>query len=69
MTFKEFSNSWWLWGLCVAAALYRGWLRHWDWMTWFLLGFFASTAAMRILARRRQKVEVARDERTTQNAV
>ena len=55
MTFKQFTDSWWFWLLCVATILVHGYLSHWDWITWSLLGYFAFTACMRIVAWRRRK--------------
>src|SRR4051794_35679473 len=55
MTFKRFTDSWWFWMFCVATILAHGFVFHWDWITWCLLGYFAFTACVRIAASRRKK--------------
>lgn len=57
MTFRQFTDSWRFWMLCVALLLTRGYFYHWDWVTWCLLGFFVITTIVRIIARRRNKTE------------
>ena len=68
MTFKQFTDSWWFWSLSVALLLTCGFLIHWDWETWCLLGMFVITAIARIVARRRKKAQVPVREHTTHNA-
>jgi hypothetical protein len=63
MSLKQFTDSWWFWGMVVSASLFRGYLFHWDWITWFILCYMAMTAVMRIVAcRRKQKEAMARTE-------
>jgi hypothetical protein len=59
MKLKQFMASWWFWLLCVAAALVRGFLRHWDVTTWCLFGFFAITGVVRFISGRRKKREIS----------
>jgi hypothetical protein len=57
MRLKQFTDSWWFWGICVSATLLHGYLYHWEWITWFILGCLAVTAIVRIVARRRKRAE------------
>ncbi len=65
MTFKQVSDSWWTWGLCMSLLVVRSYLRHWDWITWCLLGIFSISAIERIVTRRRKKAEVSQSEQKT----
>jgi membrane protease YdiL (CAAX protease family) len=68
MMSNNFSDSWWFWFVCVLATLAYGLLSHWDWLSWYLIGYFVFTGIVRIVVHRRKSKETAAAKHTSSPA-